>query len=519
MDSAITLPICIGQIPGFSLLNSKELLEKTGISRATLNNYIALGIVPRPEVLPPEPQDGAAPRIGYFPEETAQRIAEIQRLKHEGWSMSRIAAHFGAALPPPGMQQPADVRATPLPDSATLAPPRRDMPRLSIDEIAHPAYLVGTDFSVLWFNAASAQVLGTAAGGENVLKRLLRAPAAPARDEILRFHLAVARQHGATMDRLVHDLSAEQRAELERLGREAQPPSAGFVSHVYGSGTSTPGGACIYAIRFREGILFAHVPRGPAADELASLLHAREVEAGDLRRRRLPVLSDVAVVVMDLQHAPRIWSALPAEEYFELINQIWLAADPIVRRHRGTQGKHPRDGLACYFLRQRDGSHAWNALLAAHEMREAMRRLSKEWQLRKGWTTELCMDTGVDEGQQWVGTLQSGAGAEFTMYGETLARATGISGFARGGAIWATKNVLAKLAPQERQRLKWGVHRRDKGGHDVFVPAVFSTIERLAAPEAVADQWRDLAGLPITEIVDIADAEGRRERTIDQQPI
>lgn len=503
-------------------MNSKELLEKTGISRATLNNYIALGIVPRPEVLPPEPQDGAAPRIGYFPEETEQRIAEIQRLKQEGWSMSRIAAHFGAALPPGETRQPPDVHPAPSRDSAALTPPRRDLPRLSIDEIAHPAYLVGTDFSVLWFNAASAQVLGTAAGGENVLRQLLRAPAAPARDEILRFHLAVARQHGARMDRLGHDLPVEQRAELERLAREAQPPSAGFVSHVCGSGADAPDGLCIYAIRFREGILFAHVPRGPAADELASLLQAREVVVGDLRRRRLPVLSDVAVVVMELQHAPRIWSALPAEEYFELINQIWLAAEPIVRRHRGTQGKHPRDGLACYFLRQRDGSHAWNALFAAHEMREAMRRLSKEWQLRKGWTTELCMDTGVDEGQQWVGTLQSGAGAgaEFTMYGETLTRATGISGFARGGAIWATKNVLAKLPPQERQRLKWGVHRRDKEGHDVFVPAVFSTIERLAAPGAVADQWRDLAGLPITEIVDIAGAEGRRERTtVDQQPI
>jgi class 3 adenylate cyclase len=432
--------------------------------------------------------------------------------------MGRIAAHFGAAPPAGETRQPPDVRPAPFRDSAALAPPPRELPRLSIDEIAHPAYLVGPDFSLLWFNAASAGVLGTAAGGKNVLRQLLGTPA-PARDEILRFHLAVARQHGATTDRLLDDLSAEQRAEVERLAREAQPPCGGFVAHICVSGASPPEARYVYAIRFREGILFAHVPSGRAADDLASLLQAREVVVGDLRRRRLPVLSDVAVVVMDLQHAPRIWSALPAEEYFELINQIWLAADPIVRRHRGTQGKHPRDGLACYFLRQRDASHAWNALIAAHEMREAMRRLSKEWQLRKGWSTELRMDTGVDEGQQWVGTLQSGAGAEFTMYGETLTRATALSAFARGGAIWATKDLLAKLTPQERQRLKWGIHHRDKAGHDVFVPAVFSTIERLAAPQAVADQWRDLAGLPITEIVDILGAEGRRERTNDQQPI
>ena len=118
-----------------------------------------------------------------------------------------------------------------------------------------------------------------------------------------------------------------------------------------------------------------------------------------------------------------------------------------------------------------------------------------------------------------MGTLQSGAGAEFTMYGETLNRAAAISALGRGGAIWATKNLLARLTPQDRQRLKWGVHRRDPDGSEVFVPEVFSTVERLAAPGANAQQWRDLAGLPITEIVDIAGADGRRERAVDQQPI
>ncbi len=30
------------------MLNSKQLIEITGISRATLNNYVALGILPKP---------------------------------------------------------------------------------------------------------------------------------------------------------------------------------------------------------------------------------------------------------------------------------------------------------------------------------------------------------------------------------------------------------------------------------------------------------------------------------------
>ena len=76
------------------MLNSKQLIERAGISRATLNNYIALGILPRPVVQRSGPEDGRAPRIGYFPKQALDLIAEVQRLKQEGLSMARIAARF-----------------------------------------------------------------------------------------------------------------------------------------------------------------------------------------------------------------------------------------------------------------------------------------------------------------------------------------------------------------------------------------------------------------------------------------
>jgi class 3 adenylate cyclase len=84
------------------MLTSKDILEQTGLSRATLNNYIAAGLIGRPEVLPPGPQDGDAPRIGYFPDDTVERIETIQRLKREGWSLGRIVEFFakgGEAAP------------------------------------------------------------------------------------------------------------------------------------------------------------------------------------------------------------------------------------------------------------------------------------------------------------------------------------------------------------------------------------------------------------------------------------
>ena len=50
-----------------NLITSKDLIQKTGISRATLNNYIKLGILPKPIVRRPGPEQKGVKQIGYFP--------------------------------------------------------------------------------------------------------------------------------------------------------------------------------------------------------------------------------------------------------------------------------------------------------------------------------------------------------------------------------------------------------------------------------------------------------------------
>jgi len=346
------------------LLNSKELLERTGISRATLNNYISWGIVPRPQVLPPGPQDGAAPRIGYFPDDIAKRIAEIQRLKKDGWDMKRIAQHFGGT--------PEAVR----PAHSVLGGAQQDSP------------------------------------------------------------IASAAAPGASGDRVA-------------------PAESEFTNNVAG--------------------------------------------------RARPVLTPVAVLVSDLQDCARIWAELPPEEYFELISAVWSTADPIFQRHHGAQGKHAADGLVCHFLPQPDSSYLWNVLAASVELKEAMRRVSKQWQLRKGWATELYVNTGVNEGQEWLGNFKASGPAEFTALGKTINQAVRISEFARRGAIWATKNLVAKLTSAERKRLKFGVRRKSHEGHEIFVSSVFGKLDGLADLSSPGgEKFKDIGRLPITEIVHIA---------------
>ncbi len=502
------------------MLTSKEVLEKTGISRATLNNYIGCGIVPKPQVLAPEPRDGAAPRIGYFPEEVVERIGQVRRLKRDGWSMARIIEHFttgGSAV----AQLAASVRASPgaaVPSPSPSQTAADAMPRLSIDEIEYPAYLVNPSFEMVWSNDAARsgaladfQHLSAAANAGGIFKYLLRgrsAHDAESDDRLLSFHLALAKERGANLSSLCRDVPPEQAVRLERLYNQADPPEFGLVSHAYlsMSGPGAPRAVCLYAVQFHQGTLFVYVP-GTAHTH-------RDLAIEDLVHKRLPVLTNVAVLVTDLQHSFRIWSELPPEEYFELINEIWSAADPILRRHHGIQGKHAGDGMVCYFFPQPDSDYVWNAVLAAQEMRDAMRAVSKAWQARKGWTTALYLNCGLNEGQEWSGSFQSASRTEFTLLGDTIHHAVRMAELARSGAIWATKNLIGKLTAGERQRLKYGVRRKSSDGQDIFVSAVFSDAQHMADPAiGSGDPPRDIARLPITEIVDITSPQPRSGRT------
>ncbi len=75
-----------------SLITSKDILARTNISRATLNNYIRMGILSKPIVQPPMDSIKGPRKIGYFPRESISIIESVKRLKKSGLSMEDIAA-------------------------------------------------------------------------------------------------------------------------------------------------------------------------------------------------------------------------------------------------------------------------------------------------------------------------------------------------------------------------------------------------------------------------------------------
>ena len=148
----------------------------------------------------------------------------------------------------------------------------------------------------------------------------------------------------------------------------------------------------------------------------------------------------------DLQNSVKICSELPAEEYFELINQIWAAMGPIFRKYYGTHGKHVGDGMVYYFFPQPDSNYIFNSLLCAQEIKLEMQKISKAWQIRKNWLNELFLNIGINEGEEWLGTFQSATSIEFAVLGDTINHAGRLSDFARHGKIWATKSLIGKLS-------------------------------------------------------------------------
>ena len=522
------------------MLTSFEVMQAANISRATLNNYISLGLLPRPLVKNPEPGASTSARqIGYFPKEILARLERINQLKKEGYAMADIARQleldgFPAPEKIPGKIPAQQISTTksPVTESSVhpKAPDLKNTPqvvtaaksnvlRLTVDHIPYPAYMVNYNFEITWFNEeARTELLGAFENlpadikDRNALSYLLNGRLGrngANREELLQFYLMLGKGRFSRND-LMDILSGQadalpghapdgNLAEFRPNGTLMQLPLTLRLENddvVHYS---------VYASYYREGILFIHLPAHAESDSLLGLLERRDEVIRNLLKKHLPVLTDVAVLVADLQSSVRICTELPPEEYFELINQIWSSMEPIFRKYYGTHGKHVGDGMVYYFFPQPDCNYIFNALMCAQEMKSTMRKISKEWQLRKNWMNELYLNTGLNEGHEWLGIFHIETKVEFTVLGDTINHAARLSDFARDGAVWATKSLLGKLPAKERKRVKFGIRRRDAEGREIFVSAFYSRVSELAYLNDTArnEKLNDIAALPVTEIIEI----------------
>ena len=498
------------------MLTSKEILEKTGISRATLNNYIARGLLPRPLVKRPSGTSATSPRqLGYFPPHVLERIEEIQKLKREGLGMDEITSRLGVA---PALTEEAPTDSQPELAEAAPTTPQQERLTLTIEQLPHPAYMVNYSFEVTWFNEQAKQKLpylfsnfAPRIEDRSIFKLLLQAGDSAIPQNVaalIRLNLALAKERMscASIVQSMHHISADRVKLLEAMCEDVEPVSGEIVAELgvridTGEGTQD---YTAYATYFREGILIVFAPGKDDATELRRLLGRRDMVIRGLLSKRLPVLTELAVLVADLQESVKICSELPPDEYFELINEIWATAGEIFRRYYGTYGKHVGDGMVYYFFPQPDSNYILNAVICAQELKSAIARLSKQWQLKKNWTNELYLNTGLNEGQEWLGTFQTATSVEFVVLGETINHTARLSDLARFGQVWATKNFISKLPPDRRHHVRFGIERIAADGQRVQVHSSYSRVCNLVDVETGRHiKLKDIAGMPVTEILNV----------------
>ncbi len=505
-----------------NLLTSKDILEKTGISRATLNNYIARGFLPKPIVSRPEISDGSGngPRqIGHFAPEVLERIELIQQLKRGGIGMDDIGLRLAASNPtasyvtresaPPPQPTPlhAASKPTDLGNARTLT--------LSIEQKPHMAYMVNYRFELLWLNDKAREgipglknPLPPGTDDRSIFKLLMDQGGDLSHDytAMLRMNLTLAKER-MNLDGITQPLRGMPSSRLrilEQLFEEVEPTRPKVVNEVPVQLRGVDNKIVdhtAFATYFREGILVVVAPQESDADELLRLLGRRDIVIRTLLSKRLPVLTELAVIVADLQESVKICSELPPDEYFELVNKIWSTAGDIFRKYYGTYGKHVGDGMVYYFFPQPDSNYVMNAVVCAQELKTAMSKLSKEWQLRKNWINELYLNTGLNEGQEWLGTFQTATSVEFVVLGETINHTARLSDMARFGQVWATKNFMSKLPPEHRERVDFGIERVGADGQRMLVQSSYSRVSNVVDVESGRYvKLQDIAGLPVTEI-------------------
>ncbi|MDO9566161.1 MAG: adenylate/guanylate cyclase domain-containing protein [Candidatus Desulfaltia sp.] len=504
-------------------VTSKQILLKTDISRATLNNYIKAGIIPKPVVKKPAYTQKSTKRIGHFPKTVFERIEIVKRLKQEGRSMDEIVKSFiNMPLNDESTKDNHTVQNQLKKDRTSVSEkPNRsiraadEVIKLTLENIKSPAYLINRNFEIEWINReAEDQIfkrpirLIDDSESRNVFKLLFDwefHSNVRNWEEIVTFHLASLKPifPKNIIPELYDGISESTVSFLEKI-YDDHPTSAENVvnkNHIkFVKQNESVEQYEIYTLFFREGIFFVYIPSDSDDDEIRQLLFNRQRVINELLGQRMPSMVSLCVLVADIQDSVKISAELPPFEYFELINQLWKTLAVSFEKHQGIHGKHSGDGFLYYFIKKPGSNYILDAINCALELRKKMTEFSNEWKLRKKWTNALYLNIGINEGKEFFGSIRTSV-IEYTALGDTINYAGRLSDLARFGSIWATKNFLNKLSHEELNNIDFGIMRKEHG-KDIFVKSTYSRVMDLLDP---ADKryikFMDIVTLPVAEII------------------
>ena len=479
-------------------------MARTGISRATLNNYIGLNLIPPPTVRKPE-EVGGPTKIGYFPEWVVDRIDRIRQLKSEGMRMAQIVMQF------------MDEERKVLPAAPE---PQPDLTYQWLEQIPFPAVLVNRSWEIIRSNHAAEDLLptGRVRGATSAVKNNFFAPFCIRGlmsgftnwEDMLTPHIRLAKR----------DLSEDSLAQIYRgseyhteeevmlLWRGAEPlddrpfhHQTMVLKHIDGKTRH----CTLFSSALREGTLLLYVPIHMQLDRILDQLMGTVELFRSVLSREGPSHIPLCILAARLESDLHLRTALPPAEYFDLINQIFLTSHQCFKKHGATPARSFQEGVVGFFLAADDSpqDYLFRALACGHSLQRMIGDLDRKWKYKQAWSNTLRLNIGVHCGHEWAGTVPSALAFEFTVVGDTLMETIKLSEFSKKGAIWASKKVIENLSPSERERVEFGI--RLGVYQERFVsPNIYSPVkELLSRDELEGGGLLPISNLAVTEVVNV----------------
>ena len=139
---------------------------------------------------------------------------------------------------------------------------------------------------------------------------------------------------------------------------------------------------------------------------------------------------EITVLFCDVKDFTSHAENLPPRELSALLNALLTPLTEVVHRHHGTIDKYMGDGMMVFWgAPLNDPLHAANAISAAFEMQEEVRRLSAEFAAR-GWPS-LSLGTGINTGIAHVGNMGSRYRMAYTAIGDSVNLASRLESLTR----------------------------------------------------------------------------------------
>ena len=513
------------------LITSKEILAQTGISRATLNNYIKLGILPRPIVSTPGPEQQGVKQIGFFPAEALIWIGQVKTLKQQGNSMEDIAKLFqdkewlqslSAAEPiDPAKERPTEKPqqlSMPVSPATGYRQPGQTGLQVTINELTSPAYMVNNNLEIEWINDQAEELIFhrrissmVDVEARNIFKLLFDQDLHGYLQnwkEAVDLHCTLLQRHmdSKNLDLVYDGIPADTVALLQEAYRNRQRPATDnlyclpFTLVDATSGTSQ--NFLVHSAAYREGTFLVFVPADQNSSHIVDLFAQREKLIMELLQHRMPTMVSLCALVASFYNAEKVCAELLPSQYFLLINELRQTVGPVFEKYYGTYGKCAGDNILYYFIKSRSSDYLRNSINCALELREVMSSFSLQWKNKMGWNHDLSLKIGIHEGDDFLGTVHTGANIEFTTLGNAAKIAGQLSEFAGFAEIWVSKDLITKMSTKDREGFRFGVSR-NQGRGKIRQPDSFSLAGDLIGAGPLPRPSFDLiSNLAITEITE-----------------